>query len=235
MERPKYLKGLLAFGIALAACAPDAPMASEHTSQPTAAAATATPAAVPNQIPTATANGNAPSILVSNSSAAGAPAPVTPAAPAAAPPAPAPAAVPPAPIAPAPAPGAAPGLPGAPAAPGVPPAPNSDIPKAPAAPGAPAPGATGSGGGSAAAAMFCDTKYGPHCGYGKPQRHADRAACVADFDGNPVQQGCKNMHMDTSIAGTAAACNGMPSEFCFAIHCLHAAGIVDQTGITYCK
>jgi hypothetical protein len=66
-------------------------------------------------------------------------------------------------------------------------------------------------------------------------RHADRAACVADFNGNPAQQACKNMHLDTAIAGTAAACNGMPSDFCFAIHCLHAAGLPDPTGTTYCK
>jgi hypothetical protein len=74
-----------------------------------------------------------------------------------------------------------------------------------------------------------------HCHYGQANRHADKAACIADFNGNPVQQGCKNMHMDTAIAGTAAACNGMASEFCFAIHCLHAAGITDPTGVTYCK
>jgi hypothetical protein len=82
--------------------------------------------------------------------------------------------------------------------------------------------------------MFCD-KYGDHCGYGMPNRHADRAACIADFNANPAQQACKIMHLDTAIAGTAAACNGMPSDFCFAIHCLHAAGITDPTGVTYCK
>jgi len=90
---------------------------------------------------------------------------------------------------------------------------------------------TGSGGG---AEKFCD-KYGEHCGYGMMNRHADRAACMADFNAAPAQQACKNMHIDTAIAGTAAACNGMPSAFCFAIHCLHAAGITDQTGVTYCK
>jgi hypothetical protein len=89
----------------------------------------------------------------------------------------------------------------------------------------------GSGGGAEA---FC-AKYEMHCHYGQAQRHADKAACMADFNGNPVQQGCKNMHLDTAIAGTAAACNGMPSDFCFAIHCLHAAGIPDPTGVTYCK
>ena len=25
------------------------------------------------------------------------------------------------------------------------------------------------------------------------------------------------------------------AAFCFAIHCLHAAGITDPTGVTYCK
>jgi hypothetical protein len=74
-----------------------------------------------------------------------------------------------------------------------------------------------------------------HCHYAMPNRHADKAACMADFNATPIQQGCKNMHIDTAIAGTAAACNGMPSEFCFSIHCLHAAGIVDPTGVTYCK
>jgi len=66
-------------------------------------------------------------------------------------------------------------------------------------------------------------------------RHADQAACVADYNATPTQQGCKNMHLDTAISGTAAACNGMPSEFCFQIHCLHAAGLPDPTGTTYCK
>ena len=90
------------------------------------------------------------------------------------------------------------------------------------------------GSGSAAAEIFCD-KYEEHCGFGKPQRHADRATCVADFDATPAQQFCKTMHLDTAIAGTAAACNGMPSAFCFSIHCLHATGLADPTGITYCK
>ena len=89
-------------------------------------------------------------------------------------------------------------------------------------------------GGTSPADMFCD-KYGDHCGYGMMNRHADRAACIADFNANPAQQACKNMHLDTAIAGTAAACNGMPSDFCYAIHCLHAAGITDPTGVTYCK
>jgi hypothetical protein len=109
------------------------------------------------------------------------------------------------------------------------PAPATPTPAAPPAGGAfPAPG----GGGGAEA--FC-AKYAESCKFGMPNRHADMAACIADFNASPTQQACKNMHMDTSRAGTAAACNGMPSEFCFAIHCLHAAGIVDQTGVTYCK
>lgn len=94
----------------------------------------------------------------------------------------------------------------------------------------PAPG-VGSGSG---AESFC-AKYEMHCHYAQPMRHADKAACMADFNGNPVQQACKNMHLDTAIAGTAAACNGMASDFCFAIHCLHAAGMADPTGTTYCK
>lgn len=89
-------------------------------------------------------------------------------------------------------------------------------------------------GGTAPADMFCD-KYGDHCGYGMANRHADRAACITDFNATPAQQFCKNMHIDTAIAGTAAACNGMPSDFCYSIHCLHAAGITDPTGVTYCK
>jgi hypothetical protein len=111
----------------------------------------------------------------------------------------------------------------------------------PAAAGAPAPAAAGapapvvmSSGGTTPADKFCD-KYGMHCGYAKSMRHADRAACMADFNATPIQQGCKNMHLDTAIAGTAAACNGMPSEFCFSIHCLHAAGLPDPTGTLYCK
>jgi hypothetical protein len=86
----------------------------------------------------------------------------------------------------------------------------------------------------AAAKTFCG-KYEMYCGYGKMNRHADEKACLADFEGNPLQQGCKIMHLDTSIAGTAAACNGMQSAFCFSIHCLHATGITDPTGVTYCK
>jgi len=86
----------------------------------------------------------------------------------------------------------------------------------------------------AAAKTFCG-KYQMYCGYGKMNRHADEKACLADFEGNPIQQGCKIMHLDTSIAGTAAACNGMQSAFCFSIHCLHATGITDPTGVTYCK
>jgi hypothetical protein len=87
---------------------------------------------------------------------------------------------------------------------------------------------------TAAAKTFCG-KYQMYCGYGKTNRHADEQACLADFEGNPIQQGCKVMHLDTSIAGTAAACNGMQSAFCFSIHCLHATGITDPTGVTYCK
>jgi hypothetical protein len=87
---------------------------------------------------------------------------------------------------------------------------------------------------TAAAKAFCG-KYQMYCGYGKTNRHADEQACLADFAGNPIQQGCKVMHLDTSIAGTAAACNGMQSAFCFSIHCLHATGITDPTGVTYCK
>jgi hypothetical protein len=101
------------------------------------------------------------------------------------------------------------------------------------APGVGQPAAPGAGSGSGAEA-FC-TKYEMHCHYAQPMRHADKAACMADFNGNPVQQACKNMHLDTAIAGTAAACNGMASDFCFAIHCLHAAGMADPTGTTYCK
>jgi hypothetical protein len=86
----------------------------------------------------------------------------------------------------------------------------------------------------AAAKTFCG-KYQMYCGYGKMNRHADEKACLADFAGSPLQQGCKIMHLDTSIAGTAAACNGMQSAFCFSIHCLHATGITDPTGVTYCK
>jgi hypothetical protein len=97
----------------------------------------------------------------------------------------------------------------------------------------PAAGAPAAPGGTKAD-VFCD-KYGMYCGYAKPNRHADRAACLQDFNATPVQQGCKTMHLDTAIAGTAAACNGMASEFCFSIHCLHAAGITDPTGTTYCK
>lgn len=87
---------------------------------------------------------------------------------------------------------------------------------------------------SAAAKTFCG-KYEMYCGYGQMNRHADENACLADFEGNPVQQACKVMHLDTAIAGTAAACNGMPSAFCFSIHCLHATGLSDPTGVTYCK
>lgn len=106
-------------------------------------------------------------------------------------------------------------------------------PPAPPVGGAAGAPAAGSGGGTPADA-FCD-KYGMYCKYGMPNRHADRAACMADFNASPNQQACKNMHMDTAIAGTAAACNGMQSDFCFSIHCLHVAGIVDPTGVTYCK
>lgn len=114
-----------------------------------------------------------------------------------------------------------------PAAPSVPPGPETMPPGAPAASAA---GALRSPG----AAGFCD-KYEMHCGFGMPQRHADRAACMQDFDADPLQQACKNMHLDTAIAGTAAACNGMASDFCFSIHCLHASGLPDPTGMTYCK
>jgi hypothetical protein len=106
-------------------------------------------------------------------------------------------------------------------------------PPAPVGGAAGAPASGGSGGGTPADA-FCD-KYGMYCGYAMPNRHADRAACLADFNASPDQQACKVMHMDTAIAGTAAACNGMQSAFCFSIHCLHVAGITDPTGVTYCK
>jgi hypothetical protein len=100
--------------------------------------------------------------------------------------------------------------------------------------GATSPAAAGGSGGGTPADAFCD-KYGMYCGYAMPMRHADRAACIQDFNATPAQQGCKNMHLDTAIAGTAAACNGMQSAFCFSIHCLHAAGLTDPTGTTYCK
>jgi hypothetical protein len=100
-------------------------------------------------------------------------------------------------------------------------------------PANPPPGSMQSGS-SAAAETFCG-KYEKHCGFGKPMRHADRATCISDFNATPAQQFCKTMHMDTAIAGTAAACNGMASEFCFSIHCLHATGLTDPTGVTYCK
>jgi hypothetical protein len=79
--------------------------------------------------------------------------------------------------------------------------------------GAAAPVTPGPSAGNASVDAFCD-KYGMYCGYAKPMRHADRAACEADFVATPAQQGCKLMHLDTAIAGTAAACNGMSSEFC---------------------
>jgi len=116
-------------------------------------------------------------------------------------------------------------------APATPPATPPIVPGASMSP--PPPASAGSGGGTAAE-KFCD-KYGEHCGYAMANRHADRAACIANFNATPAQQGCKTMHIDTAIAGTAAACNGMPSAFCFSIHCLHAAGITDPTGVTYCK
>lgn len=84
------------------------------------------------------------------------------------------------------------------------------------------------------AAAFCN-KYEEHCGFAMPSRHADHAACIEDYMATPAQQVCKSMHMDTAIRGTAEACNGMPSESCFAIHCLHAAGLPDPQGTTYCK
>ena len=89
-------------------------------------------------------------------------------------------------------------------------------------------------GGNTPADAFCE-KYEEHCGFGKPMRHADRAACVADFDRTPRQQFCKTMHLDTAIAGTATLCDVVPREFCFNIHCVHATGLPDQTGVTYCN
>lgn len=141
----------------------------------------------------------------------------------------APAAPPPA----APPPAAPPAAPPPAAAPPAPPPAGSSM-QAGGANTASQPNPANASGGSTPADLFCN-KYGDHCGYGMMNRHADRAACITDFNATPAQQPCKNMHIDTAIAGTAAACNGMPSEFCFAIHCLHAAGITDQTGVTYCK
>lgn len=77
------------------------------------------------------------------------------------------------------------------------------------------------------AETFCAT-YEQYCGFGGDQRHADLATCLQFYDDNPEQQACFNMHLNSAIDGTAAACNGEPSAFCFNIHCPHA------TGIDYC-
>lgn len=217
--------GWLALGLGIASCAAEGmatPTATpvQGSAVPSGASAQQAQATTPSS--SSSSNPTAVAVPVQPAAAAGSAAPVVTAPPA---PAAAPAAPPAAPPAAAPVPPAAP-PPAAPApgAPGAAPKPETSTP-VPAAPGA---------GGGKGADAFCD-KYGMHCGYAKPNRHASREACIADFNATPAQQGCKNMHMDTSIAGTAAACNGMPSEFCFSIHCLHTAGIVDPTGITYCK